>query len=137
MFAPSLHLPSETDPMANDYPFSVPVDSSKRIGVEDLMRAQRDHFEGTPYSTADGLAAGTILFKFIIKYLNPQFILNSMFLGPFGDPNRFDVWKNGNMTIWDAIEGEFPRTISLFRTSYSIVAHVRIYIDSSTIIIIE
>jgi dipeptidase len=45
--------------------------------------------------------------------------------GPFGDPNRFDLWSNGNMTVWEANEGEFPRTISLFRTSYAFVAHCR------------
>ena len=34
-----------------------------------------DHYEGTVYSTADGIAGG-----------------------PYGDPNRFDVSSNGNMT---------------------------------------
>jgi len=29
------------------------------------------------------------------------------------------------MTVWDAMEGEYPRTISLFRTSYSFVAQAR------------
>ena len=47
-------------------------------------------------------------------------------LGPYGDPNRFDLWSNGNMTVWQANEGEFPRTISLFRTSYSTVAEARV-----------
>jgi dipeptidase len=56
----------------------------------------------TPFSTHVGLAAG-----------------------PYGDPNRFDPWSWGNMTVWDTLEGEFPRTISLFRTSYSFVATAR------------
>lgn len=29
------------------------------------------------------------------------------------------------MTVWETLEGEFPRTISLFRTSYSFVATAR------------
>ncbi len=35
---------------------------------------------------------------------------------------RFDVGANGNMTARMAMDGEFQRTISLFRTSYSFVA---------------
>ena len=31
----------------------------------------------------------------------------------------------GNMTVWETLEGEFPRTISMFRTSYSFVAQAR------------
>ena len=56
------------------------------------MRFQRDHYEGTPFSTAEGLAAG-----------------------PFGNPNRFDVGPNGVMTQRQSLDGEFPRDISLFR----------------------
>ena len=96
-------VPAEPrDGMASEYPFSTPVDPARLLTPPDLMRAQRDHFEGTPYSTAVGPAAG-----------------------PYGDPNRYDIWSNGNMTVMDALEGEFPRTISLFRTSYSFVAQVR------------
>ena len=51
-----------------------------------------DHFEGTIFDTTQGLAAG-----------------------PYGDPNRYDPGSWGDMTVWDTLEGEFPRTISLFR----------------------
>lgn len=101
--APDMNLPLETNAYADDYPFSVPVTRAEGpFSAQDLMWLQRDHFEGTPISTAEGLAAG-----------------------PYGDPNRFDLWSNGNMTVWDANEGEFPRTISLFRTAYAIVAEPR------------
>ena len=45
--------------------------------------------------------------------------------GPFGDPNRYQNGAYGAMTIWDTLEGTFPRPISLFRTSTSIVAQSR------------
>lgn len=95
--------PMNTNAYADDYPFSAPVTrEAGPFNAHDLMKLQRDHYEGTPISTAEGLAGG-----------------------PFGDPNRFDLWSNGDMTVWEANEGEFPRTISLFRTSYSFVAEPR------------
>ncbi len=54
--APSLMLPIETNPSADDYPFSVAVDHL--ISAQELMQYQRDHYEGTKYSTTEGLAAG-------------------------------------------------------------------------------
>jgi len=36
--------------------------------------------------------------------------------------SRFDLAPTGNMTLLRALQGEFPRAISLFRTSYSTVA---------------
>lgn len=103
MAAPDRNLPAETNEYADDYPFSIAVTRPEgRFSPRDVMWMNRDHFEDTPYSTAEGMAAG-----------------------PYGDPNRFDLWSNGNMTVWDANEGEFPRTISLFRTSYSFVAQGR------------
>ena len=35
--------------------------------------------------------------------------------GPWGDPNRYGNAGWGNMTIWDTLDGTFPRSISLFR----------------------
>ena len=52
--APSLSLPSETDDFGSDYPFSVKPDSP--LAPQDLMRYQRDHFEGTPYDLTRGVA---------------------------------------------------------------------------------
>jgi dipeptidase len=99
---PDANLPADTNADADDYPFSIKVADDRKFSVEDMMHLQRDHYEGTQYSTAQGIAAG-----------------------PYGDPNRFDIWASGNMTVWEANEGEFPRTISLFRTSYAFVAQGR------------
>jgi dipeptidase len=63
--APSANLPADVDPEGDELPFSVKVDS--KLAPADLMRYQRDHFEGTPYSTTEGLAGG-----------------------PYGDPNRYE-----------------------------------------------
>lgn len=95
--APSLNLPSTTDAYASDYPFSVKVDQP--LSTETVISWQRDHYEGTEFSTTQGLAGG-----------------------PYGDPNRFDFGPAENLTLNEARMGEFPRTISLFRTSYAVVA---------------
>jgi dipeptidase len=92
--APSANLSPFTDANADDYPFSIEVDSL--LTEEDLMRYQRDHYEGTQFSTAEGLAAG-----------------------PYGNPNRYDGGANGAMTKRDSMDGEFPRDISLFRYVYT------------------
>jgi len=98
--APSANLSPFTDDNADDYPFSIEVDSL--LGEEDLMRFQRDHYEGTQFSTAEGMAAG-----------------------PYGNPNRYDGGANGDMTKRESMDGEFPRDISLFRTIYSFVTKSR------------
>lgn len=54
--APSLKLPSETNDFGDDYPFSVKPDYL--LSARDLMRYQRDHYEGTPYDLTQGLAGG-------------------------------------------------------------------------------
>ena len=88
--APSANLSPFTDANADDYPFSIEVDSL--LSEEDLMRYQRDHYEGTQFSMTEGLAAG-----------------------PYGNPSRYDGGPNGAMTKRDMQDGEFPRAISLFR----------------------
>lgn len=93
-------LQPDTDTYASDYPFSVPV--TKKLAVDDVIRIQRDHYEGSQFDLSKGLAAG-----------------------PYGDPNRFDIAPVDNLTFTDVIDGSFERAISLFRTSYSFVAHAR------------
>ena len=57
MLAPSITLPANSsDEWGDLLPFSVKVDEP--IGPEDLMRVQRDHYEGTPFDLTKGLAAG-------------------------------------------------------------------------------
>eukprot|EP00451_Oxyrrhis_marina_P037441 CAMPEP_0204382908 /NCGR_PEP_ID=MMETSP0469-20131031/55526_1 /ASSEMBLY_ACC=CAM_ASM_000384 /TAXON_ID=2969 /ORGANISM="Oxyrrhis marina" /LENGTH=681 /DNA_ID=CAMNT_0051375111 /DNA_START=8 /DNA_END=2053 /DNA_ORIENTATION=- len=74
-----------------DLPFSVPVD--RPITRRDLFDLTRDHYEGTEFDMRVGVLAG-----------------------PFGNPNRYEggdgVHQHG---------GEFPRAISIPRTSTSTV----------------
>ncbi|CAM9296526.1 unnamed protein product, partial [Ectocarpus fasciculatus] len=101
--APSLALPFNTNAWGDDYPFSVKVE--KPLSHYDVFNMARDVYEGTPFDTTEGRAGG-----------------------PYGDPNRWDPGAWGNMTVWDTLQvraGEFPRTISIFRTSYSTVNQAR------------
>ena len=120
LLAPSISLPPYTTPYQDDYPFSVPVENmltpegkttyrnipifTPHTILIDLMKVQRDHYEGTEFDLTKGLAAG-----------------------PYGDPNRFDPapQPNDNLTMVEIIEGSYERAISLFRTSYSFVAQGR------------
>ena len=105
--APDSNLPGDTTPYADDYPFSIKLTREDGpFTPKDIMWINRDHYEGTPYSTTEGLSAG-----------------------PYGDPNRWDYGANGEMTLVEAKQGEFQRTISLFRTSYSFVATPRNGVD--------
>ncbi|RHY97028.1 hypothetical protein DYB37_012239 [Aphanomyces astaci] len=78
-----------TDAFATDYPFSVQPDAP--LTPADLMRFQRDHYEGTPFDLTQGLAAG-----------------------PYGDPNRYSP---GQVTPG----GSFERSISVYKATYSYV----------------
>ncbi len=46
---PGANLPSETNADADDYPFSMQVQSDRLFSATDMMNLQRDHYEGTPY----------------------------------------------------------------------------------------
>ncbi len=84
LVAPSLVLPPNTNMWGDDYPFSVRAESV--LTPQDLMRIQRDHYEGTQFDLTQGLAAG-----------------------PYGDPNRWDVTPVDNMTSYDMIQGAYER----------------------------
>ncbi len=100
--APSLGIKPITDDFGDSYPFSVRPDAL--LTPQDLMRYQRDHYEGTQYDLTQGVAAG-----------------------PYGDPNRYDpaANKGENVTLKEAGSGFYERSISLFRTSYSTVTQSR------------
>lgn len=92
LLAPSLNL----DPEAERYPFSVKPD--KPVTPQDLMRINRDVYEGTPYDLTAGLAAG-----------------------PFGTPNRYPTSGSANPPGSSGWE----RAISMFRAVYSTVVVAR------------
>ncbi|EGZ04502.1 hypothetical protein PHYSODRAFT_536256 [Phytophthora sojae] len=94
---PELKLSPETDVLASDYPFSVKPASP--LSPRDIMRFQRDHYEGTPFDMTKGPKSG-----------------------PYGDPDRYDAAPNGDLTQADIDRGHFERAISIFRASYSFVS---------------
>lgn len=96
LLAPSLKL----DPWSGEYPFSVKPD--QKVSVQDIMRINRDHYEGTEFDLTKGPAAG-----------------------PFGNPNRYPTPKKTGNT-----EGEWERAISIFRCSYSIVTQSRSWLPN-------
>ncbi|OPZ63728.1 MAG: Dipeptidase A [Firmicutes bacterium ADurb.Bin506] len=92
LLAPSLNL----DPEAERYPFSVKPD--KPVTPQDIMRINRDHYEGTEYDLTVGLAAG-----------------------PFGTPNRYPTASSANPQG----SAGWERAISMFRAVYSTVLVAR------------
>ena len=71
---PSAKWPALTDKWASDYPFSVPVEADKKLSLLDMLNFNRDHYQGSRFDMEKGLAAG-----------------------PYGDPNRYDIWSWDNM----------------------------------------
>ncbi|RLN54866.1 hypothetical protein BBJ29_002465 [Phytophthora kernoviae] len=96
---PELKLSPETDVLASDYPFSVKPVSP--LSPRDIMRFQRDHYEGTPFDMTKGPKSG-----------------------PYGNPDRYDASPNGDLSKDDINRGHFERAISIFRASYSFVSIV-------------
>ncbi|MCR4424867.1 MAG: C69 family dipeptidase [Firmicutes bacterium] len=92
LLAPSLNL----DPYAERYPFSIKPD--KPVTVQDIMRINRDHYEGTEFDLTVGMAAG-----------------------PFGTPNRYPTPSSANPPGSSGWE----RAISMFRTNFSTVVVAR------------
>jgi len=92
LVAPSLQL----DPWARRYPFTVVPD--QKLSVADLMRIQRDYYEGTEFDLTKGLSAG-----------------------PFGTPDRYATSSSQN----PAGSVGWERAIAMFRCSYTIVSQSR------------
>ncbi|OQR99398.1 peptidase [Thraustotheca clavata] len=85
---PNITLSPFTDDYSTKYPFSI---ESGLLKPEDLMRIQRDHYEGTLFDLTQGPSAG-----------------------PYGDPDRFRVGNN-------AAGGQFERSIGIYRATYTFV----------------
>ncbi|TMW65833.1 hypothetical protein Poli38472_003598 [Pythium oligandrum] len=94
---PGLDLSPYTDVYSSGYPFS--VKTAQKLSPHDIMRFQRDHYEGTPFDMTKGAPGG-----------------------PYGNPDRYDPGMNGDLTEKDIASGHFERAISIFRTSYSFVS---------------
>ncbi|OQS00655.1 peptidase [Achlya hypogyna] len=86
---PTLTLSPYTDVYSTSYPFSIELPSP--VSPQDLMRIQRDHYEGTPFDLTQGPSAG-----------------------PYGNPDRFRVGA-------EAAGGQFERSIGIYRATYTFV----------------
>ncbi|EQC30426.1 hypothetical protein SDRG_12000 [Saprolegnia diclina VS20] len=86
---PNVTLSPYTDVYSRSYPFSIPIETP--LSPQDLMRIQRDHYEGTPFDLTQGPGAG-----------------------PYGSPDRFRVGP-------DAAGGQFERSIGIYRATYTFV----------------
>jgi dipeptidase len=89
--APSANLPLASDPLGDVYPFSIKVDSP--LSAQDMMRFQRDHYEGTEIDMTKGLAAGSLIALYESSLLLMFAYCIHVLIhaaGPYGDPNRTD-----------------------------------------------
>lgn len=134
--APSLNLPFDTNQWADEYPFSVKVDH--KLKIEEIMNFTRWVFmyvDSSPFYLTDipHLHMSSILHIYL--FINIQYSIlytdyrdvyhgaqpsdfdptTNRASGPYGDPNRWDPGAWPNLTVWDTLQGEYPRTISLFR----------------------
>lgn len=97
LLAPSLKLDPTLGWEASTptYPWSIKPDAP--VTVQRMMSIYRDHYEGSRFDLTKGIAAG-----------------------PFGNPVRFNVDVPD-----EPFRGGFDRAISMFRTTFSFIAHVR------------
>jgi dipeptidase len=96
MMAPSLHLNATYGSLRFDAPYPATVKPDKKIAVQDIFHYHRDYYDGTPYDTHKGLAAGA-----------------------FGNPDRYAVTSD------TGVKGAWERTIALYRTGHSYVSQLR------------
>jgi len=101
-FKPSINLSPFTTPWADDYPFSVEPDFL--VSVQNITDVKRSHYENTEFDMTKGLAAG-----------------------PFSDPDRYDLSASldGTVPIEVANSGFYERSISIYRTSTTVISQVR------------
>lgn len=83
------------------YPFSVPVKTL--LSLEDMKNVLRDWYNGTEYSTGDGIASG-----------------------PFNTPDRFSGGKGEQ-----EVKGNWERTIALYRSSDTYIVQSRSWLPDS------
>ena len=94
-FAASQKFPATYKDLKKDRPYPATAKVDAKMSVRDWFAAHRSHYEGTPYDTTKGLAAG-----------------------PFGSPDRYT--EPG--TAGDPGSGAWERTVGIFRTAATWVA---------------
>lgn len=102
LLAPSQQLPAEYVNLKTSapYPFAVPVDHP--VTVQDLMAVMRDWYNGTAYSTTNGLQGGA-----------------------FSSPDRFSGGQGESQ-----VSGAWERTIGLYRSSDSYIVQSRAWLPN-------
>lgn len=117
LFKPSLALNATYDCLKNDtnphptkgwthtYPWSITPD--EKITPMTLVNVHRDHYEGTPYDTTHGIAAGA-----------------------YGSPDRFATLGTP-VDIATGSKGAWERTIGLYRTTYTYVVQARSWLPNN------
>ena len=94
-FAASQKFPATYKDLKKERPYPATAKVDAKMSVRDWFAAHRSHYEGTPYDTTKGLAAG-----------------------PFGSPDRYT--EPG--TAGDPGSGAWERTVGIFRTAATWVA---------------
>lgn len=102
LLAASQALPAEYVNLKTSapYPFAVPVDQP--VTVQDIMAVMRDWYNGTAYSTTNGLQGGA-----------------------FSSPDRFSGGQGEN-----EVSGAWERTIGLYRSSDSYIVQSRAWLPN-------
>lgn len=93
LLAPSLELSANYSSLRRQKPYPWSVKPDQPISVKDVMEFHRYHYEGSPFSTTEGLSAGA-----------------------WGTPDRY---QTEGTSAAKQIPGAWERTIGLFRTTYT------------------
>ena len=100
LLSPSARLnPDYTNLKTDGYPFAVKVDELGSINPASMFSILRDHYQNTRFTTGEPNLAG----------------------GPYGTPDRFGNQNGGERQV----QGNWERTIALYRTSDSYVVQSR------------
>eukprot|EP01038_Epipyxis_sp_PR26KG_P004851 gene4851-6799_t len=101
--SPSSNFPAEYGNLKTDKPYPFAVSVEKPLTSQDVFALMRSWYQGTPYSTSQGLASGS-----------------------FGTPDRFS-----NSAEDYQVTGNWERTIGLYRTSDTFIVQARSWLPNA------
>lgn len=97
LLAPNQEFPSHYNDFINDAPYPATAMTTKKVGLQDVMRVMRDYYQNTSFDMTQGMAAG-----------------------PFGTPDR---WGKGPGE--KDVNGTWERTIAIYRSIVTLVLESR------------